>query len=335
MKVSPSQLARILRVSFQINSPVLIMGSPGIGKSDIVASVCADMGLPLAIRHPVTEESIDYKGLPGFENGTARFFPFADFHALMTAGKPMVCFPDDVGQAAQSTQAALMQMTLAREIGGKKISPEVRFVMASNARKDGAGVAGIITPLLSRFTVLELEPSAPDWVKWAMANGMPVELCAFLRFRPELITTFNPDTARNGTPFACPRTIARLGDWLNNGMTDLAVWEGCAGEAFATEFKAFYDTFKALAGLPDAVLTNPQNAPIPQSPATVYALCGALAHRANPTNFAAIATYGKRLAAEGKKEFETALVIDCTQRNPDCLTTKAYIDWSISNQGLI
>lgn len=328
-------LVPVITSSLKAGFPLLIKGAPGIGKSDIVAEACKAAGMPLVIRHPVIEESIDYKGLPGFDNGTAKFFPFADFHAMLTADKPLAVFFDDLGQAPASVQAALMQVILAREIGGKKISEHVRFIAATNSRKDNAGVSNLITPLVSRFTVVELTADAGAWVEWALKSGMPVELCAFLRFRPMMVSTFDPAKQKDITPFACPRSIAQLGKWINAGVMDFEVWQGAVGEAFAIEFKGFYDTFKALAGLPEKVIMSPSTAPIPSEPATLFALCGALANRAKDSNFAALCEYGKRLAGESRGEFETCLVHDSISRNPALQETRAFIEWSVRNQGAI
>jgi hypothetical protein len=321
--------------AIQNGFPVLFKGSPGIGKSDAVAQAASEAKMPIIIRHPVIEESIDYKGLPGFEGGKAKFFAFADFHEMLTASAPLVVFFDDLGQAPVSVQAALMQVILAREIGGKKISPHVRFVAATNSRKDNAGVTGLITPLVSRFTVLEMETDSASWIQWGLKNGMPLELLAFMRFRPDMISTFNPATAKDLNPYACPRSIAQLGKWLNAGCLSFDVWKGSVGEAFAVEFKGFFDTYKALAGLPDKVIANPGNAPVPDKPAVMYALTAALAHRATDVSFPSIAAYGKRLSDLGKAEFETCLIQDTITRHPELTESRPFIDWSVRNQNVI
>lgn len=333
--MKPSEFSTVAQAALSNNFPLLVKGSPGIGKSDIVASVCKSLGLPLIIRHPVTEESIDYKGLPGFADGIAKFFPFADFHALMTADKPLAVFYDDLGQAPDSVKAALMQVTLAREIAGKPISPHVRFIAATNSRKDNAGVTGMLTALTNRFTVVELEADPAQWVQWALRNGMPTELCAFIRFRPDLLSVFDPAKAKDIAPFSSPRSVAQVGKWLSAGVISLPVWAGAAGEAFAVEFMGFYQTYKALAGLPDSVIQTPHKAAIPDNPATLYALTGALAHRAKDCNFDAICTYGERLAQAGKAEFQTALVHDCTGRHPELKETRAFIKWAADKQDTI
>lgn len=317
------------------NFPLLITGAPGIGKSDLVDQSFASLSMPYDLRHPVIEDSTDVKGMPGFDGSLAKFFPFADFDRMLHATSPHGVFIDDLGQSSPSVQAAYMQLILARKLGDKTISPHVRFVAATNRRKDAAGVTNLITPLVSRFTVIEMECDPLAWVKWGIVNKMPVELLAFARFRPDLLNTFDPARAKDITPYACPRSVATLGRWLNAGVTSLEVWKGAAGESFATEFAAFYSMYKSLAGLPDKVIANPQSADIPVKADVLYALTGALAHRANNVNFANICKYGERLGKAGKPEFDVAMVQDCVTRHPELMENAGYIDFATRNSDII
>lgn len=326
------QFIAALTVALQQGFNVLVKSAPGHAKSDIIAQTVASLGWDLLICHPVVSEPTDFKGLPGIVAGKADFLPYGNLRAMMEATKPLVVFLDDLGQAAPSVQAACMQLLLAREIDGKKLSKHVRFVAATNSRKDGAGVNGLLTPLLSRFALIaELELDAQAWRAWALANGMPVELVAFIGFKPDRLSTFT--ASREIENFACPRTIANLGRWLKAGVTDLDVWKGAVGEAFAIEFAAFHRTYLKLAGWPSEVVLNPAGArlPLPSEPDVMFALCGALAHNATRKNFASIAQYGARLP----KEFQTVLMRDTVIRHPDLTQSKEYADWQTLNSDSI
>lgn len=328
-------MIRITRQALANNFPLLIVGSPGAGKTDGIHEASKAENMPLTMRSPVTEESIDYKGCPSVTDSMAKFVPFEDLHALMTAKEPMTVGFDDLGTAPNSVQAALLHVVLAREIAGKKISPHVRFVAATNSRKDASGIGVFNKALISRFTVIDVEPEADTWVKWALANKMPTVLCAFLRFQPTLITTFKPAAQKDITPYACPRSIATLGRWINAGVDDFAVWQGAVGDEFAIPYKAFSDTYAALAGLPDEVTSNPTSARIPSAPDVLFALGGALAHRATVANFSSIATYAARLTAGGQAEFETAILQDCVSRHSELKQTRPYVDYLSRNAAVI
>lgn len=328
-------LVKALTVALQNNLNVLVKGSPGIGKSDIIAACADSLKFDLMICHPVVEDPTDAKGLPAVVNGVADFLPYGNLRLMIEAKKPLIVFLDDLGQASPAVQASYMQLLLARQINGHKISKHVRFVAATNSRKDNAGVNGLLTPLLSRFALIaELEPDVDGWKRWAIKNGVPIELVAFINLRPGMLVA--EKATREIENFHCPRTITALGKWVALGVDDLGVWEGCVGKAFAVEFMAFYRTFRDLGNLPEQIILNPDKARIPDNPSSLYAVCGAVAHKATPGNFDAILIYGKRLADEaGKKEFETVLVKDSVMRNEKLCETHAFVKWSVENPNVV
>ena len=323
-----SQLAATLKLAIAQRWAMLIEGSPGIGKSDIVAQTVKACGADFMIAHPVTSDPTDFKGLPGIVEGKAEFLPYGELRRLMSATGPLVCFLDDLGQGSQATQAALMQLVLARELNGQKIPDCVTFIGATNRRIDAAGVSGLLTPLRSRFrATIELTVDAAEWCKWALANKMPIELIAYVNLKPALLSTFDPKTAKEGKPFACPRTVAFLGEWLNAGVDDPETVNGCVGEAFGTEFLGFRAIYKAVAGLPAQVCANPQTAQIPAEVDRMFALSAALSYHATPKNIDAIGTYMDRCTSEFRTFFWKA----ATARKPELIETNAHQRWAIAH----
>ncbi len=328
-----SQLVSVLKLAIGQKWAILIEGSPGIGKSDIVAQVARETQTDLVISHPVTADPTDFKGLPGIVAGKAEFLPYGDLRRLLDATSPLLCFIDDLGQGSQATQAAQMQLVLAREINGQKISDHVVFFGATNRRADNAGVSGILSPLRSRFrSSVELTVDSADWCKWALGAKMPFELVAFINLRPLLLNTFDPKTAKEGKPFACPRTLSFLGDWVNQGITDAETLGGCVGEAVATEFLAFLSIYKTVAGLPAQIVANPLAAPIFGNGDGIdkaFAVSAAMSYHATPKNIDAIGQYFSR--AEMPAEFRTFFWKAATARKPELIETHAYTKWSVTH----
>jgi hypothetical protein len=106
---------------------------------------------------------------------------------------------------------------------------------------------------------------------------------------------------------------------------------GAAGEAFAIELMGFLKIYQSLPD-PDQILTDPKNSDVPQDPATLFALCGALSKKVDPAAFDAIVKYGNRLP----EEFCVMLITDCITRCPDVQETVAFVDWAkIHNHVLV
>jgi hypothetical protein len=330
-------LQQLLRQLLPAKEPVLVKGTPGIGKTQIVEAVTKELGYDLIVMHPVVDDPTDYKGLPGVVRGAddagpeAEFLPFGNLRKLRDARRPLVAFADDLGQAPGAVQAAFMQLLLARQINGQPISPEVRFVAATNNRRDKAGVAGLITPLLDRFTtVIELEFMLEDFRDWMLANGMPGILPAFAKFKPDVFNKFDPTLDMEKSP--TPRSIAGLGRLLNLGVDSPDVVQGAVGQKFAIPFLAYYRTWKELPD-PEEVLKHPKTHSVPPEEKldVLFALMGALAHFADDDNLGRLAQYLQRCPPE----MNVLCMKDVLKRDPEKKHHPEFSKWAQLNRKLL
>ena len=325
--MNPCDAKAALAAMIEARLPALLVGAPGVGKSDIVGQAAHAAGAEMILSHPAVSDPTDAKGLPwpDKDSETATFLPFGELARALRASRPTVWFLDDLGQATPAVQASFMQLVLARRIDGHALPDCVSFVAATNRRGDRAGVAGILEPVKSRFaTILEIEPDLDSWCAWAYGAGVPGELIAFLRFRPELLHKFEPTLEIVNSP--CPRTWANVGKLLGAGLPEgleYACVRGAVGEAAAVEFVSFLKVWRELPN-PDAVLLDPGAARIPAEPSALYAICVALAKRASPTNFGRIAKYATRMNDAAHGEFAALLLRDAVRQCPDIQSTADF-----------
>ena len=330
----PKQLNQAIKFAIKNKYPLLIKGSPGIGKTQILTQACLETGTELIVSHPVVSDPTDYKGLPfPTKDGTeATFLPFGDLLKLINADKPTVFFLDDIGQASSSVQASLMHLLLARRINGHAVSEHVVFLAATNRRQDRAAVQGILEPVKSRFAaILELEVNVDDWVDWAIVQGLPVELIAFVRFRPNLLHDFKPTADIINTPN--PRTVAAVGMMMNAGLpkdTEYEMISGAAGEGFAAEFLGFLKIYRDLPDI-EKLIADPENAIVPDEPSVLFAVCGSLSAKANKKNLGNIIKFTDRLPGE----FQVLLIKDAIKRNKSLSNTKEFSAWAIDHADVI
>ena len=330
----PKQLNQAIKFAIKNKYPLLIKGSPGIGKTQILTQACLETGTELIVSHPVVSDPTDYKGLPfPTKDGTeATFLPFGDLLKLINADKPTVFFLDDIGQASSSVQASLMHLLLARRINGHAVSEHVVFLAATNRRQDRAAVQGILEPVKSRFAaILELEVNVDDWVDWAIENGTPFELIAFIRYRPNLLQNFQPTADIINTP--SPRTVAYVGKMMNAGLpkdTEYEMISGAAGEGFAAEFLGFLKVYRDLPDI-EKLIADPMSADVPTEPSTLFAVCGSLSAKANKKNLGNIIKFTDRLPGE----FQVLLIKDAIKRNKSLSNTKEFSAWAIDHADVI
>jgi hypothetical protein len=334
--VKPSQLKRILIHAIQNRKSLCIIGKPGIGKTDLVNQACIETDSNIILDYPAVSDPTDYKGLPmpDPDGKTAHFRPFGNLRKLIDAKKSTVFFEDEIGQAPDSVQKALMHLNLARTVNGEKISDLVTIISATNRRQDNAGVTGLLETVKSRFdSLIHLEPDLDDWVKWALTEGLPVELIAHNRYRPEYITMSNWKPIPDMVNTPSPRTIAKIGYWmLSTPPSDLeySIYSGCAGQAYTADLLGFIKIFKSLPSI-DLILMNPDKEKVPSEPATLYAVCGALTGKASTQTIGQIIKYANRLPAE----FSVMLVRDIVTKDKALVNTKAFIDWSVKHSNVL
>lgn len=311
--------------------PVMFVGAPGVGKSDLATQIAAETSHDLLVSHPVVSDPTDAKGLPFADKSGefARFLPYGDLARVLRSTKPLIWMLDDLGQALPAVQASFMQLLLARHIGEHRIPDHVTFIAATNRKADRAGVSGILAPVVSRFgEVIDIEPSVDAWSNWALVNGQPGILIAFLRFRKELLLSEKP--ADGIAKVHSPRTWAQLGKLINGGLlkpeyADLRLdgFTGAVGTVAATEFNEFLSVWQSMPS-PDSVLLTPEKATIPEGLSALYALTSALASLANTENFGRIVTYAERLDSNGQGEMAAFLVRDSVRRTPALTGSAGY-----------
>lgn len=337
--LKPSQLHELLVFSLSAcksgipgGFPILVKGRPGVGKTDIAKQAAATVDADIIIRHPVVDSPVDYKGMPIVVDGAAVFSPFGDQRQILEATKLTLVMLDDMGQAPPATQAAAMQMLLERKLNEQVVPDCVVFVACTNRKEDLAGVSGILEPVKSRFdTIVELETDLNDWCKWALKNDLPSECIAFIRFRPNFLVDFKPTPDITNSP--CPRTVSKAFRMYQQGIPggiEFTVLGGAGGPGFASEFMGFVKIHRSLPN-PDVVLMDPENYKVPTDPATLYALSGALAARANEENA------GRFFKAIGRlpQEFSITAVRDAFSRNEDLANVREFTEWVTNNQEVL
>lgn len=326
--VRPGQLLEILRVAIRSRRRVLVVGSPGIGKTDIVSEAARLEDYGMLVDHLVTADQTNAAGIPwpNAEKNEAHFIPFGNLAAVCNARTPMLWFLDDFGQASPAVQASYMRPLLDyHTVTGRKIPPCVSIVAATNKRTDRAGVSGVLEPVKSRFdTIVELQPTLDDWMEWAYSHDIMPEVISFIRFRPSLLHKFEATADLTNSP--CPRTWASVSKWVKAGISrsvEHVVIAGAVGAGAAVEFTGFLKIFRGLPD-PDELLKFPEKADIPTEAATLYALIGALSTRCTRGTFDAIATYATRLLDAGQAEFAVLLIKDSYLHDKTVYRTAAF-----------
>lgn len=325
--MKPSEFKELIKARHKagIKRPLLVESSPGLGKTQLAAQAAKELNVAFKVIHAPLLQPEDY-GLPVISKDKTNVDFVVSFDKFPLEGSDCadtgIFLIDELSQADNSAQKILANLIQEREIHGKKLKKGWSIVATGNRQSDRAGANRILGHLGNRLTRTELDASLDDWTQWALQNDVQPEVIAFIRFRPDLLTNYQPSQEINATPRAWVEGVsASLGVIAKE--LEFPVFKGDVGEGPASEFLAFIKIYRDLPS-PDAILLDPKKAKVPNDPATLYALCGALAHKATTGNFGRALTYIRRLPAE----FSVLFVRDATAKTPDLFNTKDYIDWA-------
>ena len=313
---------------YGIRRTVCIEGSPGSGKTSIVQQVAEMVGARYIHKHMPTMLVEDF-GIPYPDAASKSFeYKMPNWFPTDPETQAIICL-DDRNQCGQDLQKVLANMCQARELHGSDVPDGVMFVSTGNRQSDKSGANRILSHLRDRETVLEHDTHLDDWSKWAIDNDVKGEVLSFIRWRPGLLHDFDPQRENNPTPRSW---VEGVSDVLGvvPAEAEYECFKGAVGEGAAAEFVGFMKIFRKLPN-PDAILLNPEGFAVPDDPATLYALAGALAERADNGNFSKIITYGNRMPPE----FGVLMVSYATRRDKDLASTQAFTTWAVENQDVL
>ncbi len=339
IELTPKQLIDELCALLPLTPPraVALVGAPGMAKTESVRQAAAALGAVLLVEHPLLREPVDYAGLPWVVDGKVEQLPMAFLRRVQETASAdperlVIVFFDDVGQAPSATQAALMQFVQERCFASQPVPDNVRFVLATNRRKDKAGVGGVLAPLTNRLRVFGVSLDADAWAEWAHKSGLPPELVAYVRFKPDCLSDPESQSNRDIEPFCSARTLEQAGRDMLAGITRHAVLAASIGESRATELGAFVKVWGELPDI-DEVLANPKRAIVPKAnrPDIAYAMIGALAHRVDAGRMANLCVYIDRLSPE----LAVACLKDAQAQKPELRKTKAFVDWLLAHKDIL
>ena len=325
-----SQLKDVLKIYVKQRQPTMVWSGPGVGKSEAAQQVAADLGYQYYDIRALQTDPVDLRGIPQInEFGQTSWAPPADFPPQASEDNYLVNL-EELPSALPAVQVSMYQLIRDRRIGQYYLPPGAALIACGNRISDRGVVHRMPTPLASRFVHLTVEPDPSEWTRWAAENGLAPEVIFFIRFKPENLYQFNPQSEE--IAFACPRTWEFVANTVRNRdlmspEVEKAIYRGTVGTGPGMEFYAFLQVWRELPD-PKTVIDNPENALVPSSPDTVIALCGALYKMADGVNFSSIAAYAKRL----EPELGEFLVGSCVRRNPELKNTGTYATWITTSQ---
>jgi len=277
LKLKPSDATIAIKHMIKVNMDnalagkdrrgLFLWGPPGIAKSSIIRQICKAMNYKLidvrltqmeptdlrGIPVPVKQESGDVvvnwaipamlpRRDPGVKTGTILKDEVDRRTPDDLTYDGAVILLDELPNAAPSVQAGSYQLVLDGALGEYLAPSNVVIMAAGNRETDKGSTFKMPTPLMNRFTHIEVEPNFDDWQTYALTANFNKDVIGYLTaFKHELFQ-FDPASASRGFP--TPRSWEAVSDIVRDGnalpeLVKSALIGGAIGDGIAVKFLAY------------------------------------------------------------------------------------------------
>lgn len=292
------------------DTPLHIIGSPGIGKSALAAMVGKELGLKVETMILSLCEPTDVGGFPVAREGGLDRLPMGAILRASTEG--VVLFLDELSCATPPVQGAALRLVYERIAGDLRLHPDTRIFAASNEMHEAANGNDISLPMIGRMTQVRFHPHLDEVQTYFYSLGEPdsplrqlaVDFAATMGKETKLLQISPPAGAiAVGQPWGAPRNWERglrlavaVMDRTKSTKLFASALACNVGEDLAGAFLAIRKVREKLPTVAE-VLKDPKNAEVPTDVSTEIAALGIIAQVALSDPWAAW-TYAGRLSAE-------------------------------------
>lgn len=264
--------------------PILIHGSPGLGKSSIVRSVAENLNIGFIDVRLAQIESCDIKGLPVPDNNTHTMQWYVNGVWPRDPNSKGILFLDELTSCPSDVQVASYELVLDRRLGDLYKLPDGWVVIAAgNNTTDRAVAKTMSSALANRFLHLEIDANSEDWILWAQHNDVHPAVVGFISYRNEYLFHMEHENLERGWP--SPRSWERVSNILklysnldaeSNLLRKLVY--GLVGNRAGVEFMEFLKINEKFDNVLDYMIDPNKEIKIPDRADAKYAIVSSMTY---------------------------------------------------------
>lgn len=328
--VSVATAKELIRYYWQKDVPAYLWGPPGVAKSSAYKQVATEAKVGFIDIRLGTKLPEDLTGIPvpNLEKHIAEWLRAEFWPDAKRDGERGIMLFDEMSDTTRSIQSCAYQVILDRRLGMMELPKGWWPCAAGNRRQDKAAAQTLSTALANRFAHVDVMCTAEEWFEWGVENGIDPMVLGFIKQFPTKLHTMEGADLR---AFATPRSWEMASKFCTAPASlRPRLIAGCVGEGPALEFNNFFKTVD-LPSFED-IVRAPTTCPIPNSPASKYALSSMISRYLNRDNFDKALKYMMR--SEFGREFGICAVLSATKRDASLIETKAYTTWALANRDI-
>ena len=163
MSCTPSEAISTINALWPLKLSVMLWGSPGVGKSQLVSQLARRREARLRDVRLSQKTASDIGGLPALDHQNKQTtFYLPDF--LPREDEPGILFLDELPGADEQTRIAAYGLVLERRVANWTLGDRWRIIAAGNRPEDGAISCDLGTAMNDRLVHLVIEPTAHEFL---------------------------------------------------------------------------------------------------------------------------------------------------------------------------
>lgn len=250
----------ILRIPFEMQRPLILMGPPGIGKTAIVAQIAERLGINFvsySITHHTRQSALGLPYIDDDEFGgrsykvsryTMSEIIAATHDAIEESGiTEGVLFLDEVNCASETLAPAMLQFLQYKTFGQHRLPQGWIIVCAGNPPEYNRAARDFDPAMMDRMKKIDIEPDLDVWMDYAVAHGVHPSITTYLANKPK--NFYKVRAAVSGARIVTARGWEDLSRMLvayeheGMGISQALVAQYLQDGEIAEDFSLYYDLF--------------------------------------------------------------------------------------------